>query len=150
MLSYCGQCAELLSNCFICQIYNIYFLLTVGCSMTWRNQYDGVEMVSTPYWVKKNISLHYFLSKKHLSSVLKMSRIDSDNWSETCSFSCFFICLTNVIIVNTTHGLWFIHKYLRQFRYFYWWRARHVGVFKQLIMISWSSVYNRLFSDTTR
>ena len=34
-----------------------------------------------------------------------------------------------------------IHKYLRQFRYSYWWRARHVGVFKPLIM---TSVYNRL------
>ena len=29
-----------------------------------------------------------------------------------------------------------IHKYLRQFRYSYWWRARHVGVFKLLILTS--------------
>ena len=27
-----------------------------------------------------------------------------------------------------------IHKYLRQFRYSYWWRARHVGVYKPLFM----------------
>ena len=24
-----------------------------------------------------------------------------------------------------------IHKYLRQFRYSYWWRAPHVGIFKR-------------------
>ena len=29
-----------------------------------------------------------------------------------------------------------IHKYLRQFRYSYWWRARHVGVYKPLFMTS--------------
>ena len=29
-----------------------------------------------------------------------------------------------------------IHKYLRQFRYSYWWRARHVGVFKPLFRTS--------------
>ena len=34
-----------------------------------------------------------------------------------------------------------IHKHLRRFRYSYWWRARHVWVFKPLIM---TSVYNRL------
>ena len=34
-----------------------------------------------------------------------------------------------------------IHKYPKQFLYSYWWRARHVGVFKRLIM---TSVYNRL------
>ena len=29
-----------------------------------------------------------------------------------------------------------IHKYLRQFRYSYWWRVRHVGVYKPLFMTS--------------
>ena len=32
-----------------------------------------------------------------------------------------------------------IHKYLREFRYSYWWRARHVGVIKPLTTIC---VYN--------
>ena len=27
-----------------------------------------------------------------------------------------------------------IHKHLRQFRYSYWWRARHVGMYKPLFM----------------
>ena len=27
-----------------------------------------------------------------------------------------------------------IHKYLRQFRYSYWWRARYMGVYKPLFM----------------
>ena len=39
--------------------------------------------------------------------------------------------------------LFIIHKYLGQLLYSYWWRARHVGVFKPLIM---TSVYNRLAS----
>ena len=30
----------------------------------------------------------------------------------------------------------FIHQYLRQFRYSYWWRARHVGVYKPLFITS--------------
>ena len=35
----------------------------------------------------------------------------------------------------------FVHKHLRQFHYYsYCWRARHVGVFKRLIMTSWSSL----------
>ena len=32
--------------------------------------------------------------------------------------------------------LFCIHKYLRQFRYSYWWRERHVGVYKPLLMTS--------------
>ena len=37
-------------------------------------------------------------------------------------------------IIQLHSPLIYIHKYLRQFRYSYWWRARHVGVYKPLFM----------------
>ena len=36
------------------------------------------------------------------------------------------------------HWINLIHKYLGQFRYSCWWRAHCVGVFRRLIMTSWS------------
>ena len=38
------------------------------------------------------------------------------------------------VITNNTQQLTYIHKYLRHFRYSYWWRARYVGVYKPLYM----------------
>ena len=54
--------------------------------------------------------------------------------------------LRNVVLSRGVSGcllntlFYVIHKYLRQFRYSYWWGATHMGVFKPLIM---TSVYNR-------
>ena len=42
----------------------------------------------------------------------------------------------NYIIIVSLFLLFHIHKYLRQFCYSYWWRARHVGVYKPLFMTS--------------
>ena len=44
---------------------------------------------------------------------------------------------TTLLIVDCVPPyLYSIHKYLRQFRYSYWLRARHVGVYKPLYMAS--------------
>ena len=50
-------------------------------------------------------------------------------------------CLTNktnegAFLRNNMCNITNIHKYLRQFRYSYWWRARHMGVYKPLFMTS--------------
>ena len=39
-------------------------------------------------------------------------------------------------VLNYLSYLFIIHKYLRQFRYSYWWGAGHVGVYKPFFMTS--------------
>ena len=101
-----------------------------GCLLWPRN--TRLNPFSSP-----NVELNFVPPILHLSLREGFSTVFLAVASE-----CALVSLTRCYI-NWSHKLWTcIHEYLRQFRYSYWWRAHHVELFKQLIMTSWSSVYN--------
>ena len=131
---------------------------------------SSLSFEATPYHLKQNNSKSFVFVDKHFKSnfnwfcahwMLILSSkwwFLSSNWIIVCCILLFKVNLKKllfrpfffffnshtraispqvklVIIIKT-----YIHKYLGQFRYFYWWRAVSWG-FKPLIM---TRVYNRL------